>query len=56
MRTAYEKGYHVVTLTDCTVALCPEEQRLAVEKNYPMLSRPLFHTEFLEKLSGQGAT
>ena len=55
MRTAYEKGYNVVTLTDCTAALSEEEQRLAVEKNYPMFSRPLSHTEFLGQLSGQDA-
>jgi ureidoacrylate peracid hydrolase len=53
MRTAYEKGYSVVTLTDCTAALSEEEQRLAVEKNYPMFSRPLSHAEFLEQLSGE---
>ena len=55
MRTAYEKGYNVVTLTDCTAALSEEEQRLAVEKNYPMFSRPLSHTQFLGQLSGQDA-
>jgi hypothetical protein len=41
MRTAYEKGYNVVTLTDCTATLSDDEQRLAVEKNYPMFSRPM---------------
>ena len=53
MRTGYEKGYNVVTLTDCTAALSEEEQRLAVEKNYPMFSRPLSHSEFLGELSGK---
>lgn len=55
MRTAYEKGYRVVTLTDCTATLSEEEQRLAVEKNYPMFSRPLSHAEFLGELGGTGA-
>jgi len=50
MRTGYEKGYNVITLTDCTAAVSEEEQRLAVEKNYPMFSRPLSHTEFLGAL------
>lgn len=50
MRSAYEKGYHVITLKDCTAALSEEEQRLAVEKNYPMFSRPLTHDEFLAEL------
>jgi ureidoacrylate peracid hydrolase len=53
MRTAYEKGYEVITLKDCTAALSEEEQRLAVEKNYPMFSRPMNHDEFLTELSGE---
>ncbi|MGO9743015.1 MAG: cysteine hydrolase [Roseiarcus sp.] len=55
MRTAYEKGYEVVTLTDCTAALSEEEQRLATEKNYPMFSKPMKHGEFLDALAGSGA-
>ena len=51
MRTGYEKGYNVVTLTDCTATLSEEEQRLSIEKNYPMFSRPLTHAEFLSELS-----
>jgi ureidoacrylate peracid hydrolase len=53
MRTGYEKGYNVVTLKDCTAALSEEEQRLAVEKNYPMFSRPMNHDEFLAELGGK---
>jgi ureidoacrylate peracid hydrolase len=53
MRTAYEKGYNVVTLKDCTATLSEEEQRMAVEKNYPMFSRPMTHTEFLAEVEGQ---
>jgi ureidoacrylate peracid hydrolase len=53
MRTAYEKGYEVITLKDCTAALSEEEQRLAVEKNYPMFSRPMDHNEFLAELGGE---
>ena len=55
MRTGYEKGYNVVTLTDCTATVSEEEQRLSVEKNYPMFSRPLTHTEFLSELSKKPA-
>jgi ureidoacrylate peracid hydrolase len=51
MRTAYEKGYDVVTLKDCTATLSEEEQRLSIEKNYPMFSRVMAHTEFLEALA-----
>ena len=52
MRTAYEKGYNVITLKDCTATLSEEEQRLAVEKNYPMFSHPMTHTEFVGELTG----
>ena len=52
MRVGYEKGYNVVTLTDCTAALSQEEQDHAVGKNYPMFSRPLTHTEWLGELEG----
>lgn len=55
MRTAYEKGYNVVTLTDCTATVSEDEQRLAVEKNYPMFSRPMAHDAFLETLEGKEA-
>jgi len=55
MRTGYEKGFDVITLKDCTATLSEEEQRLAVEKNYPMFSRPMNHDEFLTELSGKEA-
>jgi ureidoacrylate peracid hydrolase len=50
MRSGYEKGYNVITLKDCTAALSEDEQRAAVEKNYPMFSRPMSHEEFLGEL------
>jgi ureidoacrylate peracid hydrolase len=56
MRTGYEKGYNVITLKDCTAALSEDEQRLAVDKNYPMFSRPLSHQEFLDDLGGKKAS
>jgi nicotinamidase-related amidase len=52
MRTGYEKGFDVVTLTDCTATVSAEEQRFAVEKNYPMFSRPMTHDVFLAELTG----
>jgi nicotinamidase-related amidase len=53
MRSAYERGYDVITLTDCTATLSEEEQRFAVEKNFPMFSRPMTHDAFLERLGGK---
>jgi len=56
MRTAYEKGFNVVTLTDCTAALSQEEQDHAEQKNFPMFSRPLTHTQWLDELTGKSAS
>jgi len=53
MRTAYEKGYNVVTLTDCTAAITQEEQDFACAKNFPMFSRPLTHNDWLAELTGE---
>ena len=53
MRTGYENGYNVITLKDCTATLSEVEQTLAVEKNFPMFSRPLDHIEFLRELSAK---
>jgi nicotinamidase-related amidase len=50
MRSAYEKGFRVVTLSDCTATLSAEEQKAAIEKNFPMFSRPLNHGAFLAEL------
>lgn len=53
MRSAYERGFGVITLTDCTATVSSEEQRLAVERNFPMFSRPMPHTAFLAALEGK---
>jgi len=50
MRTAYEKGYNVITLTDCTAATSWEIQEFTVKTNYPIYSRPMTHDEFLSQL------
>ena len=50
MRSGYEKGYNVITLKDCTATLSEEEQRVSIEKNYPMFSRPMDHEEFITEL------
>lgn len=47
MRTAYEKGYDVVTLTDCTATFARDQQEAAVSFTYPMFSRPMTHEAFL---------
>ncbi|SMB78266.1 cysteine hydrolase [Deinococcus hopiensis] len=52
MRTGYEHGFNVVTLTDCVAATSDEEHRNAINKDYPMFSRPMRSDEFLTTLQG----
>jgi len=51
MRAAYEAGFNVITLTDCCAATSQEEHDAAVKYTFPMFSKPMTHTEFLEKLA-----
>lgn len=50
MRSAYERGYRVATIIDCCATLSEEEQRVAIEKDFPMFSRPMTHPMFLKEL------
>ncbi len=52
MRSAYERGYDVVTLTDCVAATSQEEHDNAITYDYPMFSRPMSSKEFLDELGG----
>ena len=51
MRTAYEHGFEVVTLTDCTAATSPEEHRNALKYDFPMFSKPMPSSDFLSQLA-----
>ena len=55
MRTGYEKGYHVVTLKDCTATVSEDEQQMAFDKNFLMFSKPMTHEEFLSSLKSGNA-
>lgn len=55
MRSAYEKGFTVFTLTDCLAATSAEEHDNAISKDYPMFSHPVTSTDFVSTLAGQGA-
>jgi nicotinamidase-related amidase len=50
MRTAYEHGFEVITLTDCVAATSPEAHDNAIAHDYPMFSKPMSANEFLEQL------
>jgi nicotinamidase-related amidase len=52
MRTAYEKGYDVITLTDCTAATSAEEQKAATAQDYPMFSQPMTSDQVVGALQG----
>lgn len=51
MRSAYERGYDVVTLTDCVGATSMAEHENAIQFDYPMFSRPMTSEQFLAELT-----
>ena len=52
MRSAYERGYEVVTLSDCVAATSAEEHANAIQYDYPMFSKPMTGKEFVEQVAG----
>ena len=51
MLTAYDLGYNVITLTDCTATTSWEVQEFTVKTNYPIYSHPMTHHEFLAQVA-----
>jgi nicotinamidase-related amidase len=51
MRSAYERGFDVVTLVNCTATVSQEAQDNAIAHDFGMFSRTLQHTEFLAELN-----
>jgi nicotinamidase-related amidase len=56
MRSAYEKGFEVYTLTDAVGATSLEEHANAIKFDYPMFSKPITTEEFIASLAGAAAT
>jgi ureidoacrylate peracid hydrolase len=52
MRTGYEHGYQVITLSDCIAATSPEEHDNALKYDYPMFSQPMDSDSFIAELGG----
>ena len=52
MRSAYEKGFNVFTLTDCVAATSQAEHENAITYDYPMFSHPVSAAEFGDSLAG----
>lgn len=46
MRTAYNLGYQVYTLTDCMATISHAHQSAAIEHNFPFFSKPMKHEAF----------
>ena len=55
MRSAYERGYEVVTLTDCVAATSTDEHQNAIKYDYPMFSKPMTGREFCTTLDREGS-
>ena len=52
MRSAYEKGFEVITLTDAVAATSDAEHDNAVAYDYPMFSKPTTTAGFVASLAG----
>jgi nicotinamidase-related amidase len=55
MRSGYEKGYVVITLSDCLAGTSIEEHENAIKFNYPMFSEVMGSPAFTEQLQGAAA-
>jgi nicotinamidase-related amidase len=56
MRSGYEKGYEVITLSDCVAATSPEEHDNAIRFDYPMFSEVMSSEAFTEELQAAPAS
>jgi nicotinamidase-related amidase len=52
MRSGYEKGFHVITLSDCVAATSSEEHANAIKFDYPMFSEVMTAEAFTDQLEG----
>lgn len=50
MRSGYENGYKVITLSDCVAATSLEEHDNAITYDYPMFSHPMTSEGFIGEL------
>jgi nicotinamidase-related amidase len=52
MRSGYENGYKVITLSDCVAATSSEEHENALKYDFPMFSEPMPARDFIDQLEG----
>ncbi len=55
-RDAFDLGYEVFILSDCTAATSKEEQQYAVEKIFPLFAKVVTHNEFINCVVGDKIT
>lgn len=51
LRSAYDKGYTVYALTDCSATLSPESHQASIEHSWPLFSTPMTHDAFAAALA-----
>ncbi len=51
MRSGYENGYQVITLSDCVAATSVEEHENALKYDYPMFSQPMTSDELVKEFT-----
>jgi nicotinamidase-related amidase len=51
MRSGYENGYKVITLSDCVAATSAEEHDNALKYDFPMFSEPMASADFISELN-----
>ena len=51
MRSGYENGYQVITLTDCLAATSVAEHENAISYDYPMFSKPMTAADVIQEFS-----
>ena len=56
MRSAYERGYEVITLTDAVGATSVAEHANAIAYDYPMFSKPTTVDDYIGALAGAEAS
>jgi ureidoacrylate peracid hydrolase len=50
MRSGYENGYKVITLSDCVAATSVDEHENALKYDFPMFSEPMSSGDFISEL------
>ena len=50
MRSAYERGFNVITITDCTADTGMKAYEAAVDGTFKLFSTPMTKQEFVEKV------